>query len=72
MTTGPKRSASQLRRTTGTTGSLMLTIPSTVGRHLEHLLGREFDCELTDDGVVFRLLSERTIPAWVKNGQADA
>lgn len=53
---------------TGDYNSLGFTIPREIARTLVHLKGKYFSCELTEDGILFRMVegdSPTDVPTWV-------
>lgn len=52
----------------GSSEQLSLTVPRPFHDALRHLVGRSFQCELTDDGVLFRLsqVEAAPLPAWAR------
>lgn len=72
------------RRSTGTvtlragnkTDAMEISVPALVAKDLKHLQGRMFACELTEDGILFRLLTASEeiaiVPAWARAGSKPA
>lgn len=55
----------------GHNANAKLTVPAEISRMCEEAGVREFTCELTEDGILYRPLKrdEQKVPGWLKNGE---